>query len=279
MKKVPVNKIIPSSFVDGPGNRTSIFLQACNLACAYCHNPETQRMCIHCGICVEHCPADALYISEEGKVIWKEEVCTQCDSCIKVCPHYASPKIKWMNAYEVYAEVKRNLPFIRGITVSGGECLLYPEFLEELFTLAQTDKLTCLIDHNGTIDISNYPGLLEVTDGIMLDIKSWDLDNFKRLTSGENHIVKKNLKYLEDINKLEEIRIVCLEDEVDAEEIIKQIPETLGKTNIRTKLKLIKFRRYGVKGRLADTDSPSDEYMENLKDLAIENGFKNVVIL
>ena len=62
-------------------------------------------------------------------------------------------------------------------------------------------------------------------------------------------------------------------------EIIKQIPKTLGKTNIRTKLKLIKFRRYGVKGRLADTDSPSDEYMENLKDLAIENGFKNVVIL
>lgn len=277
MKKVPVNKIIPSSFVDGPGNRTSIFLQACNLACAYCHNPETQRMCIHCGVCIEHCPASALYISE-GKVIWKEEVCTQCDTCIKVCPHYASPKIKWMNAYKVYAEVKRNLPFIRGITVSGGECLLYPEFIEELFTLAQTDKLTCLIDHNGTIDISSYPDLLEITDGIMLDIKSWDLNNFKRLTGGENHIVKNNLKYLEDMDKLEEIRIVCLPGEVDAEEIIKQIPATLGKSNISTKLKLIKFRRFGVKGRLADTSSPSDEYMENLKELAIEYGFNNVNI-
>lgn len=278
MKEVPINKIVPSSFVDGPGNRTSIFLQACNLACDYCHNPETQRMCIYCGICVKHCPAGALYVSEEDKVIWKEEICRQCDTCIKVCPHYASPKIKWMNAYEVYAEVKKNIPFIRGITVSGGECLLYPKFLKDLFALAQTDKLTCLIDNNGTIDISNYPDLLEVTDGIMLDIKSWDLDNFKRLTAGENHIVKSNLKYLEDMDKLEEIRIVCLPDEVDAEEIIKQIPSTLGKSIIETKLKLIKFRRFGVKGRLADTSSPSDEYMESLETLAIENGFNNVVI-
>lgn len=278
MKKVPVNKIIPSSFVDGPGNRTSIFLQTCNLTCAYCHNPETQKMCIHCGACVKHCPAGALYISKEGKVIWKEEMCTQCDTCIKVCPHYASPKIKWMNAYEVFAEVKKNVPFIRGITVSGGECLLYPEFIKELFTLAQTDKLSCLIDHNGTIDLSNHPDLLEVTDGIMLDIKSWDMDNFKRLTGGENHIVKKNLKYLEDIGRLEEIRIVCLPGEVDAEEIIKQIPATLGKSNISTKLKLIKFRRFGVKGRLGHTSPPSDEYMENLKELAIENGFNNVNI-
>ena len=46
MEKVPVNKIIPSSLVDGPGHRTSIFLQGCNLACDYCHNPEPIRMCM-----------------------------------------------------------------------------------------------------------------------------------------------------------------------------------------------------------------------------------------
>ena len=50
--KVPVNKIIPFSSVDGPGNRTAIFLQACNLDCKYCHNPETRALCIHCGDCI-----------------------------------------------------------------------------------------------------------------------------------------------------------------------------------------------------------------------------------
>ena len=37
-----VVKIIPFSSVDGPGNRTAIFLQGCNINCKYCHNPETR---------------------------------------------------------------------------------------------------------------------------------------------------------------------------------------------------------------------------------------------
>ena len=44
-----INKIIPLSVVDGPGCRTSVFVQGCNIACAYCHNPETQQLCSGCG--------------------------------------------------------------------------------------------------------------------------------------------------------------------------------------------------------------------------------------
>ena len=40
--RVPVNKIIPFSSVDGPGNRTAVFVQGCNFNCHYCHNPETR---------------------------------------------------------------------------------------------------------------------------------------------------------------------------------------------------------------------------------------------
>ena len=40
--RVPVNKIIPFSAVDGPGNRTAVFVQGCNFNCRYCHNPETR---------------------------------------------------------------------------------------------------------------------------------------------------------------------------------------------------------------------------------------------
>ena len=41
--RVPVNKIIPFSSVDGPGNRTAVFVQGCNFNCHYCHNPETWK--------------------------------------------------------------------------------------------------------------------------------------------------------------------------------------------------------------------------------------------
>ncbi len=238
MIKAPVRRIIPHSLVDGPGNRTAIFLQGCNLRCAYCHNPETQ----------------------------------------KIYTDNSSTEIEWMTAKEVFEEVEKNIPFIRGITLSGGECTLYPEFLTELFTLVQKAGLSCVIDTNGSIDLSKYPELMEVCTGVMLDVKAWDEKKFKRLTGGSNEVVKKNLKYLADVNKLEEIRIVCIEDEVDTEDILKGIKTAIGYKIKTTKLRLIKFRNHGVIGRLKDANSPSDEYMNGLKEMALKIGFEKIII-
>lgn len=126
--KAIVNRIIPFSSVDGPGNRTAIFLQGCNINCKYCHNPETRRLCINCGVCVGQCPAGALSLGEDNRVIWDQGACVQCDTCIHVCPNDSSPKVREMTPEEVYAAVKRQIPFIRGISVSGGECMLWPDF-------------------------------------------------------------------------------------------------------------------------------------------------------
>ena len=68
----PVNRILPLSTVDGPGCRAAVFLQGCNLACAYCHNPETQNLCTGCGACVPACPAGALSL-ESDRVRWAAE--------------------------------------------------------------------------------------------------------------------------------------------------------------------------------------------------------------
>lgn len=276
-KSAPVNKILPFSMVDGRGNRTVIFLQKCNISCIYCHNPETQKMCIHCGICLEGCPTKAL-VRKASKVVWDEEKCIQCDQCIKVCPNYASPRIKWMTAKQVYREVKKNIPFIRGITVSGGECTLYPEFLVELFLLAKKDHLSCFLDSNGTIDFSLYPELVLLCDGVLLDVKAWKSQVFYKLTGGDNTIVKSNLEYLAKTDKLEEIRIVCFPGEVDIEDILHGIVETIGKKAYGIKLKLIKFRSFGVKGPCENNQSPDDDWMEAFKKIAVKLGFGKVQI-
>jgi pyruvate formate lyase activating enzyme len=273
--RAPINKIIDFSTVDGPGNRTSIFFQGCNIHCAYCHNPETQKLCINCGECIKTCPSKALSM-KDGKVFWDEEKCSSCDTCINVCTHRASPKIKYLTPEEVFNVVKGNEPFIRGITVSGGECSLYPDFLKELFILAKKDNLTTLMDSNGMILYENYPELMKVVDGVMLDIKSWDNDIYNHLVGFDNANVKRNLQYLVDNNKIEELRIVYVPSLVDAKNCIEGIASILKEKTKSTKLKLITFRKNGVRGQLENHSSPSGDEMNELKDFALKKGFTKI---
>ena len=276
----PVNKIIPFSLVDGPGSRTSIFLQGCNIACAYCHNPETQRLCVGCGACVDGCPADALRL-EGGEVLWDERACTGCDACIGSCPGFASPKIRRLSAEAVFEQVAGYAPFIRGITVSGGECMLYAAWLRELFSLAEGAGLGTLIDSNGTIPFWEHPELMEHADGVMLDVKAWDPAVAERLTGQSPELtsnIKRNLAWLADAGKLEEIRIVVVDGWNDPEAVIAGCAETLGARAADVRLKLIRFRCFGVKGALALAPSPADERMAKLERLAAESGFENVVL-
>ena len=273
----PVNKVIPFSLVDGPGSRCSVFLQGCNIACAYCHNPETQNLCLECGECVGQCPSGALRI-EGGHVRWDKSACVQCDTCIHVCPHKASPKIERLTPREVFDVVHSYQPFIRGITVSGGECMLHPDWIRELFGLCREAGLGTLIDSNGCVDFSCHEDLLEVTDGVMLDVKAWDDEVFRHLTGHGNDVVKRNLALLAERDKIEELRIVVVPGWNDPKETIAGIAETLGERVADTTLKLIKFRNFGVVGELAAAASPTDERMAELEALARSHGFGDVQI-
>jgi pyruvate formate lyase activating enzyme len=271
----PVNKVIPFSLVDGPGSRCSVFLQGCNIACAYCHNPETQNLCLGCGLCVEQCPAGALSW-ENGRVRWDKDACVQCDTCIHVCPHKASPKIEWLTPGEVFETVHSYQPFIRGVTVSGGECMLRADWMRELFALCRAAGLGTLIDSNGCVPFEEHLDLLDVADGVMLDVKAWDEGTFARLTSGDVCVVKRNLALLAERNKIEELRIVVVPGWNDPEATIAGIADALGEKTATTKLKLIRFRRFGVVGALANANSPTDERMSELEALAREAGFGQV---
>lgn len=221
-------------------------------------------------------------ISEEGAdcpVVWSPGKCVHCDVCIRTCPNAASPKIQYMEAKEVFKEIEKNIPFIRGITVSGGECTLYPEFLTELFILSKQAELSCYIDSNGCVDLSAQTELMEHCDKVMLDVKAWDEEVFFRLTGGRNGTVKNNLLYLAQHRKLEEVRIVCIEPEVDVENVISGIAESVKEYLDEFTLKLIAFRNHGVRSGLSDRETPSLERMEKWERLAKSKGFSNIRIV
>lgn len=289
--RVPVNKIIPFSSVDGPGNRTAVFVQGCNFNCHYCHNPETRAVCISCGDCVATCPAGALTRSVEGLVLFDPAKCVGCDTCIHTCTHDASPRIRYMNAEEVYAEVRRNVPFIRGITVSGGECTFYPVFLHDLAVLAKQDGLGFLLDSNGSYDFEADPAeLLSVIDGVMLDIKAYDTADHRAVTDVDNTLVLKNMRFLADRGQLYEVRTVIVPELFDTEKTIvdtaralqpylsrqKHWPESEG-TSIR--YKIIKYRPFGVREAYRSFTPPTDAWLEHLADLARAEGMTDIVII
>lgn len=275
----PINRIIPLSTVDGPGARAVVFLQGCNLSCAYCHNPETMRVCNSCGVCLRVCPAAALRL-EKNAVLWDSHACTGCDACLGACPNFSSPKVRWMTPGVVMDELRKEKPFIRGVTVSGGECTLYTAFLTELFAMARAEGFHCLIDSNGTLNFEDQPDLLAVCDGVMLDIKAWDPAVYAKLTgAADNHVIKTNLALLADKGLLQEIRLVCLDKFVDATAVLHGAASVLGKKTAQTRLKLIAFRCIGVRGELANFPSPTDDYMLEIYRYAVDSGFREIVLV
>lgn len=276
-----VNRIIPFSSVDGPGNRTAVFLQGCNIDCKYCHNPETRKLCVNCGICVEQCPEGALTLGHDGKVLYHPEKCVQCDTCIHVCPHDSSPRTCEMTPAETYERVKKQVPFIRGITVSGGECMLWPGFMEELFRLAKADGLGTLIDSNGMVPFEEHQRLLEVTDGVMLDIKAFRSSDHRFITGADNDMVLKNAVYLAERSKLYEVRAVIVPELYDTEESVRQMGAFLAPYLAinEFRIKLIAYRPMGVREAYSHYAVPGQAYLEYLGDILRTCGFHEIIII
>lgn len=278
MITAPVNKIIPFSSVDGPGNRTAVFFQGCNWNCRYCHNPETRNMCTGCMACVQVCPAGALQ-NESGSVRFYPEKCVGCDTCIKTCRFGSSPRICNLTPEEVFEQVKKQIPFISGVTVSGGECSLYCEFVTELFQLCKQAGLNTMMDSNGSTPFEGKEALLSVTDGVMLDVKAYDPDDHIKVTAMPNETTLQNAVFLAERGKLFEIRTVVVPGLFDIENTIIQSGKLLKpyQSIHPVRYKLISYRPFGVREEYRIYQSPSKEYMEQLEKLARENGFLDVV--
>lgn len=279
MEIAPINRIINFSNVDGPGNRMAIFFQTCPFRCLYCHNPETINACKNCGVCVSKCPVGALK-QVDGRVIWDSSKCVSCDTCIHVCPNLSSPKVTMMSVDDLLNKIKEVKPFIRGITVSGGECTNFAPFLEKLFKEVKKLGLTCLIDSNGVHDLSKFESLIDISDGVMLDVKAIDSDFHQFITGKSNEIVLKNLQYLLNKNKLEEVRTVILPNyENQNINTVKEVSKIIGS---KVRYKLLKYRYFGVReeglsyfGRVI----VDDDTLNKMKNIAFENGCNTAQII
>lgn len=89
-------------------------------------------------------------------------------------------------ASDVLAELATYAPFVRraggGLTVSGGEPLQHPAFVEAVFAGAKAMGLHTALDTSGFLGARASDRLLDHTDLVLLDIKSWEPVTYRRVT-------------------------------------------------------------------------------------------------
>ena len=108
-----------------------------------------------------------------------------------------------------------------GITLSGGEPMLQPEFAAELFELAKAQGITTCLDTSAgpfRRERGEIVRLLDCTDTVLLDIKAFDDALHRRLTGSGNAQVLDCARYLAEKGRRMWIRRVLVPGLTDGED-------------------------------------------------------------
>jgi pyruvate formate lyase activating enzyme len=224
------------SINDGPGIRITIFLKGCPLKCAWCHNPESQSpamqklytasKCIGAQDCIEICPNDALTLSSEG-IVTDYNACKLCGKCAEACPSKAIEMSgKLYDIPELMQIIERERVHFEhsggGVTFSGGEPLMYPEFLIEILKECGKQNFHRTVDTSGFAKTETFLEVAKHTDLFLYDLKLMDDAKHKKWTGVSNQLILKNLKVLAKIGANINIRIPLIRNvNTDVLEITK----------------------------------------------------------
>ncbi len=223
---------------DGPGSRFIIFTSGCRLRCKYCHNPDTWDM-------------------TKGRLMETDDLINEALSC------------------RSYWGTKG------GITVSGGEPLVQIDFLLELFTKAKEKGINTCIDTAGEPFTTQgewfekFEKLMQVTDILLVDIKHIDEQEHIKLTGRSGKNIIEMFRYLDKINKPIWIRHVLVPGITDNDEYLIKTRDFIRTLSNVQRVEILpyhglaisKYKDLGIDYVLKDTESPTEERVENARKI------------
>ncbi len=208
-KEGTILEIIRMSTEDGPGIRTTVFFKGCPLSCTWCHNPESispkpqlqwiKSSCIGCGICIETCPEKALARNSGGVAI-DRALCTGCGLCAAQCPTTAMELLgkKW-SVHKLASELIKDRVYFAesggGVTLSGGEAALQPDFCLALLMELKEKGIQTALDTCGQVSETLLAGLLPYVDVLLYDLKEIDPAKHKLFTGSGNERILANAAF------------------------------------------------------------------------------------
>lgn len=287
---------VRSSFVDGWGVRTTIFLKGCPLRCQWCCNPEGQRLepelkiiyerCTGCGDCISACPLGALTV-RDGAVKCQRELCTGCGACIASCAPGALERFGELRTpQEMFQLIVKDKAYYDasggGVTIGGGEASLFPRFCAELMDMCHDAGIPVAIDTCGYTLTREGLAVLERADLLLYDIKGVDPVRHRRDTGVDNAVIWDNLYHLAAAGKPEIIvRIPVIPGHNDDEYTLREIARRLSALDAVKRVDLICYHQYGMtKYRQLDRSYPmgsgaspfSEERQEEILELFLSYG-------
>jgi len=248
-KKVLIFEIKGNSLDDGEGIRTVIFFKGCPLSCVWCHNPEGKspkreisfdaQKCIACNTCIELCKNKA--ISRQNPFFIDRTKCDLCFECVDICPSEALSQLgRHMSIEEIYSIIIKDKPFFDiskgGVTLSGGEPTLYPEFISSLLKKLKFENINTLIETCGYFDFDMFKTLIyPYVDMIYFDIKLYDKDEHKQYCGISNKIILENFVKLLSLNKDKIVpRVPLIPGITDTKSNLEAIDEFLRANSLKT---------------------------------------------
>ena len=164
-----------------------------------------------------------------------------------------------------------------GVTFSGGEPLLQPNFLVECLKLCKENSINTAIDTAG-VGLGKYDEILRLVDLVILDIKAVAEDDYKELTGKP---MKYFLQFLSDCQRLNKrlwLRQVIVPGLNDTKEDILKLKAFTSKIKHVEKIELLpyktigihKYKDLGIKYRLEGVPDMDEKKCKQLEELLIE---------
>ncbi|MFD7095852.1 pyruvate formate-lyase-activating protein [Streptomyces xanthophaeus] len=177
---------------------------------------------------------------------------------------------KRTSADDVIAEAAKYRKFIAasggGATVSGGEPLLQPVFAGELLHRMKNDLgLHTALDTSGFLGARATDALLRDVDLVLLDVKSWDRETYRKVTGRPLEPTLAFARRLADLGKEVHLRFVLVPGLTDARENVEGVAAFAAGLGNVSRVDVLPFHKLGeakwqaleMPFTLHDTPSPT----------------------
>ncbi len=186
-----------------------------------------------------------------------------------------------MSAEELLDQIKKYSNYFGsdgGVTFSGGEPLLQPDFLIEILSLCKKEGIHTCLDTAGVglgVKEGRYQEILSLVDLVMLDIKAVVNEEYRELVGMENKTYLEFLGLCQKMNKKMWLRQVIVPGINDDEKHVLLLKEMASRLKNIEKIELLpyhsmgeaKYKNLGIPYRLSGVPAMEEDKCKKLEAL------------